>query len=69
VSLPEQIARWREKLAGQVTVDRTEGWVERAFDEAGKAASKHLGAATGDVVAEALDALRPVAPAFARRGV
>jgi len=69
MSLDEQVARWRGKIDREVTPERVEGWVTRAFDRADDQARKHLGSATGDLVAAALDELRPSAPAIARRGV
>lgn len=69
MSLEEQVARWRSKIEARVTPEAAAPWVTVALDRASYEAAKHLGPATGDLVAQALDELRPVAPAIARRGV
>lgn len=67
MSLAEQVTRWRAKVEDQVAA-HGEDWVVDALDRAEVEATKHLGSATGDLVAQALDELRPAAPAIARRG-
>lgn len=69
MSLAEQVDRWKAKAAAELTPQRLEGGVEVAFDRASTLARRHLGAATGELVDEVLDELRPLAPAIARRGV